>query len=366
MKHLRLTSLGLALVGLVGLFTTTTVFANSWYEIELIAFSRTTDKSLKEQFEAPTEELKTSNAMDLMRPYVQPAIADLIKTIPACAPAQADPTLPAPPAATPVSDAVQQQVQQLLTEHQQNKQPVAVVVEDSLDVQLEPELPFTSLFQLNFQNCLMEQWDLDGQLISRPLSAEELALQLPAPAQIPATFTGDGLSKNSAYLVGPNDLNLKNLAYQLQREAGKQLLLHTAWRQPLISGRNSRTHWYAGLYLDESTLQSETDTTLQIDLMQQVQQQLDAVQQGQSSLQQWFSPWQFDSLVQLRLGRFIQFDGTFYLRQTEDPDQPAQLAIKQSNRLTLGQIHYLDHPRLGVIIQVKRYTPPDTTLARTP
>jgi len=359
MKHLRLTSLGLALVGL---FASTTALANSWYEIELIAFSRSTDNSLKEQFEAPVAALKTSNAMDLMRPLVQPAVADLIKAIPACTPpSQAETTLSAPAPAQPVSATVQQQVQQLLTEHQQNKQPEPVVAEDSLDVQLEPEPVVASLFQLNFQNCQMEQWDLDGQLISRPLSAEELALQLAAPAQIPVTFTGDGIAKNTAYLVGPNDLQLKNLAYQLQREAGKQLLLHTAWRQPLVSGRNSRSHWYAGSYhADENTDAGQT-----VDLMQQVQQQLAAVQQGQSSLQLWFSPWQFDSLVQLRLGRFIQFDGTFYLRQSEDTKQPAQLAIKQSARLTLGQIHYLDHPRLGVIIQVKRFTPPESAVATT-
>jgi hypothetical protein len=364
MKHLRFTSLGLALVAL---FATTPAFANSWYEIELIAFSRSADKSLKEQFEAPTQELKTSNAMDLMRPLVQPAVADLIKAIPACAPAPAAlnataPAAVAAPVSATVSVTVQQQIQQLLTEHQQKKQNQQTVpAEDSLDVQLDAEPVVASLYQLNFQNCQMEQWDADGQLVSRTLSTEELALQLPAPAQIPATFTGDGIAKDNAYLVGPNDLQLKNLAYQLQREAGKQLLLHTAWRQPLVSGRNSRSHWYAGIYQNETA----TDTAQSIDLMQQVQQQLAAVQQGQSSLQLWYSPWQFDSLVQLRLGRFIQFDGTFYLRQTEDTNQPAQLAIKQSARLTLGQIHYLDHPRLGVIIQVKRFTPPEATVATT-
>ncbi|MBU0912774.1 MAG: peptidoglycan binding protein CsiV [Gammaproteobacteria bacterium] len=363
MKHLRFTSLGLALVAL---FTTTPAFANSWYEIELIAFSRSADKSLKEQFEAPTQVLKTSNAMDLMRPLVQPAVADLIQAVPACTPPQTTPAADstAAPIAepAPVSATVQQQIQQLLTEHQQNKQnQQTVVAENSLDVQLDPEPVVTSLFQLNFQNCQMEQWDLDGQLTSRALTSEELALQLPTPTQIPATFTGDGVAKDNAYLVGPNDLQLKNLAYQLQREAGKQLLLHTAWRQPLVSGRNSRSHWYAGIYQNEEAAETEQTT----DLMQQVQQQLAAVQQGQSSLQLWYSPWQFDSLVQLRLGRFIQFDGTFYLRQTEDTNQPAQLAIKQSARLTLGQIHYLDHPRLGVIIQVKRFTPPEATVATT-
>ncbi len=51
----------------------------------------------------------------------------------------------------------------------------------------------------------------------------------------------------------------------------------------------------------------------------------------------------------------------FHLRQSDDAAQPAQIAIKQSARLTLGQIHYLDHPRLGVIIQVKRFTPPEST-----
>ena len=352
MKHLRLTSLGLAVVALLA---TAPAFATSWYEIELIAFSRTTDKSLKEQFEAPTAPLKTSNAMDLMRPRVQPAVADLIKAIPACAAAPAA----SAPVSAPISTTTQQQIQQLLSDHQQNKQPVATTPVDSLDVQLDVEPVVASLYQLNFQNCQMEQWDADGQLISRALSAQELALQLPAPAQIAATFTGDGMAKDNAYLVGPDGLQLKNLAYQLQREAGKQLLLHTAWRQPLVSGRNSRSHWYAGVYQNEAA----TETEQSIDLMQQVQQQLAAVQQGQSSLQLWYSPWQFDSLVQLRLGRFIQFDGTFYLRQLDDTNQPAQLAIKQSARLTLGQIHYLDHPRLGVIIQVKRFTPPQATQA---
>lgn len=355
MKHLRLTSLGLALVAL---FTTAPTFANSWYEIELIAFSRTTDKTLKEQFEAPTAPLKTSNAMDLMRPLVQPAVADLIKAIPACAPTPAASDATAPAA---VSTTTQQQIQQLLSEHQQTMQPVAAAPADSLDVQLDAEPVVASLYQLNFQNCQMEQWDADGQLISRALSAQELALQLPAPAQIPATFTGDGVERDNAYLVGPDGLQLKNLAYQLQREAGKQLLLHTAWRQPLVSGRNSRSHWYAGVYQNEAATEIEQS----IDLMQQVQQQLAAVQQGQSSLQLWYSPWQFDSLVQLRLGRFIQFDGTFYLRQLDDANQPAQIAVKQSARLTLGQIHYLDHPRLGVIIQVKRFTPPQETEAET-
>lgn len=349
MKHLRFTSLGWAVVALLA---TAPAFANSWYEIELIAFSRSADKSLKEQFDAPTQELKTSNAMDLMRPLVQPAVADLIKAIPACTANSA--TLST--ASTAVSATVQQQIQQLLSEHQQNKQAVTIEP-DTLDVQSDTAAVAASLYQLNFQNCQMEQWDADGQLISRPLTAEELALQLPAPAQIPATFTGDGQAKEGAYLVGSDGLQLKNLAYQLQREAGKQLLLHTAWRQPLVQGRNSRSHWYAGVYQNET----KADTEQSIDLMQQVQQQLAAVQQGQSGLQLWYSPWQFDSLVQLRLGRFIQFDGTFYLRQSDDAAQPAQIAIKQSARLTLGQIHYLDHPRLGVIIQVKRFTPPEST-----
>lgn len=362
MKQLRLTSLGLALLSLM---TTSTVFANSWYEIELIAFSRSADQSLKEQFEAATTALKTSNAMDLMRPLVQPAVADLIKAIPACTPApevsnQAG-AVAAPVSAT-VSVTVQQQIQQLLTEHQQSMLPDVTPPADSLDVQVDAEPVMASLYQLNFQNCQMEQWDADGQLISRALSAEELALQLPAPAQIPATFTGDGQAKDTAYLVGPNDLQLKNLAYQLQRESGKQLLLHTAWRQPLISGRNSRSHWYAGVYQHETKAEAEQT----VDLMQQVQQQLAAVQQGQSSLQLWYSPWQFDALLQLRLGRFIQFDGTFYLRQSDAADQPAQIAVRQSERLSLGQIHYLDHPRLGLIIQVKRFTPPETTVATTP
>jgi hypothetical protein len=361
MKHLRLTSLGLVALAL---FATGPVLASSWYEIELVAFSRSADKSLKEQFEAPTTALKTANTMDLIRPLVQPAVVDLIKAVPACNP-EASAENSATTAA--VSVTVQQQIQQLLTEHQQTNNIVTPentgqdqLTETETNADAEPVA--ASLYQLNFNNCQMEQWDVEGQLLSRALTPEELALQLPAPAQIPAVLTGDGQHKNQPYLVGPEELQLKNLVYQLQRESGKQLLLHTAWRQPLIAGKNSRSHWYAGAYQNEEN----TETEQSIDLMQQVQQQLAAVQQGQSSLQLWYSPWQFDSLLQLRLGRFIQFDGTFYLRQTDDSHQPAQIAVKQSTRLTLGQIHYLDHPRLGLILQVKRYNPPEATVATIP
>ncbi|MFC4656613.1 CsiV family protein [Rheinheimera marina] len=362
------------LLALAGLVSAPSALAN-WYEIEMLVFSRQPDASLKESFKAPEKALQPGKALDLIAPLYQPRVADLIKAIPACNPAAeqttgsapTDAAAPAqPPATLPAGQLAA--LQQLLaptpalTTEPEAAQPASPeqATADSSDTELttadDATAELLSAEQFNPQSCQMEQWTQDGQLLSRPLSSAELALQLPAPTLIPAEVAGSGEQQGIPYLLSQDQFSLKNVASQIKQDASKQLLLHTAWRQPLTSNRQ-RSHWYAGQYFTPEEMLPSAETPA---LMQQVQQQLQALSQGQSAMQQWFSPWQLDSLLSFRAGRFILFDGSFYLRQANDA-LPAQVEVKQQARLTLGQLNYLDHPRLGVIIQIKRYDPASPT-----
>ncbi|WP_337878757.1 CsiV family protein [Rheinheimera sp.] len=342
------------LLVLASLVSAPSALAN-WYEIEMLVFSRQPDAGLKEQFKAPERPLVPGKALDLIAPLYQPRVADLIRAIPACVAAtsgNAISTEGAQASLPPISAEQLQALQQLLS-----PAPAQPAVPEPAVDNPAPQMPVAeaavSAEQFNPQNCQMEQWTNEGQLLSRPLNSSELGLQLPAPAQIPAEIAGTGSHQDSPYLLSQEQFSLKDLAWQLKQDASKQLLLHTAWRQPLSSSRQ-RSHWYAGQFYAPAS--AETSATEAPQLMQQVQQQLQALEQGQSAMQQWHSPWQLDSLISFRAGRFILFDGSFYLRQASDA-LPAQVEIKQQARLTLGQLNYLDHPRLGVIIQVKRYDP---------
>jgi len=366
------------LTALVLSFQATAASQGKWYEIEMLVFSRQPEPALKEQFEAPEQLLSEKKALDLIQPLYQPTIAELLQRHAPCQTPAPTESLPTDSSTAPLAleqikpltvvelDGIRQLLAQSVKAPVSDELPSTVAPNQDTNpsatgeiaaadpsVALEDtEVAQNSVEAFNPQTCQMEQWTADGQLLSRPLTAAELALQFPLPEHIPALISGSGEAKDSAYLLSADQFSLTALANKLRQDSSKQMLLHTAWRQPLVSSKRS-SHWYAGDYTAEA---EETVAGTEPELIQQVQQQLNALASGQSSLQSWFSPWQLEGVVSLRAGRFILFDGSFYLRQANGA-LPAQIVVQQQARLVLGQLNYLDHPRLGIIIQVKRFDP---------
>ena len=97
--------------------------------------------------------------------------------------------------------------------------------------------------------------------------------------------------------------------------------------------------------------------------------------------------WQLDGVIQPHNERMLFADTEFNLRQLRPGSASVQAAaqssvqsntlsnaqstteaadsstlqtfyVKDSVRLLLGEIHYLDHPRFGLILQIRRFTPP--------
>jgi hypothetical protein len=76
--------------------------------------------------------------------------------------------------------------------------------------------------------------------------------------------------------------------------------------------------------------------------------------------------WQLDGLIQPYNERMLFADTEFNLRQLAPGaggDKLQTFYVKDNVRLLLGEIHYLDHPRFGLILQIRRFTPPATPLA---
>ena len=65
--------------------------------------------------------------------------------------------------------------------------------------------------------------------------------------------------------------------------------------------------------------------------------------------------WPFSGLVTLEEDRFVLV--TLDVRMPADEEGKGEYRLAERRRLLLGEIHYFDHPRFGVIVRLFRYRP---------
>ena len=324
-----------------------------WFEIEVIAFSQTPDAGLQERFADSVTPIKPGRAYDLLTPRYQPDISKLLTNLPLCLQAQ-------PGAST-----------------------------DSFVA------PFAETL------CILEQQPPAWQHKSL-FEPKVLNKTVPYPSHLPSQVTGVGEHKNEPYIAEPEALQLTDIAQKINRQAGKQVLLHTVWRQAPVTERLAiASRWYSGnnysdvfnywgqpLATDDSAtavLTEQNDTELDnttpahnTDMLQHIAQLLQqfsvngTLPQPDNTVDVIDNPdanndimlsalpqqvWQLDGLFKLHLDHYLFVNTAFNLRLPEDT-KLRTIYVQQSRRVISGEIHYLDHPYLGVVLQIRRYEPP--------
>lgn len=321
-----------------------------WFEVEMLVFSQTPGAAIQETFGDSVKAIKPGRAYDLLTPRYQPDIAALLSELPLC----------------PQDHGF------------------------ASDIKLMPLLPQAM--------CIFEPqlkpWQQRN--LFQPLNT---ITQVAYPLQIPAVITGLGRHHSTPYLADDSALQLRDIAQRINRQAGMSLLLHTSWRQaPVTERRAIASRWFAGKNFSQQfdywsqprQLQAATTDTLansqipqyaihdansdtqllnQIDtLLHQLSansqlppppdKQLASLapeQQNLSSLPN--QVWQLDGLFKLHLDHYLFVNTEFNLR-IPSADKLNTVYVRQSRRVISGEIHYLDHPHLGIILQIRRFDPP--------
>lgn len=131
--------------------------------------------------------------------------------------------------------------------------------------------------------------------------------------------------------VPPRERLLNPEAARLQRTRGYRVLAHKAWRQPFVPNEPGLAQLIYTADLAESGLPNGELLlgTVRIDLRRFLHAHLDL----------YFRPEaRFDiagDLIPEDHGKWIQ--------------------VRQSRRMRSGELHYLDHPRIGAIIRIERF-----------
>jgi len=195
----------------------------------------------------------------------------------------------------------------------------------------------------------------------------------PPPAQSSETpFT---LLDSKQFKLGPED-------YTLGRAPGYRVLLHWAWRQPglgiedspwvLIAGGesygdhrelegsvrlvlNRYLHFQADLWHSRfGPLRTTPETAAPTTSDQPMVDSMSTAEKGQES--RWPTlptpPWRERPGAGNAPGESVESAWSYEAPQFEIEDM---VALEQSSRLQLGELTYLDHPNMGVLIHVSRY-----------
>lgn len=360
--------LGAALVVLQGLLHPAAMaqsIETSWFEIELLAFSRDNSRALLEQFPDKVVNIDTRGSVDLLSPLYQPDLTALLLSAPAC--------------------------QQGTEAFAQDPSLVLAINEVTFPL-FASDVASLVAYQFNQQKFKLDYPGIDQRLpelcalSSSPTTAQAFSQLLPGavqvklqpPALLPITPQGQELHQQQPYLALESALQLKDLAYQLKHRGGHQLLIHTAWRQPLAGKRQAKAYrWYAGSNYGQqfdyfgrlkSSMVQSSETTEQnllttINALEKALAENPATPLADLQLdthQQTNEPvWQLDGLIRVYSERMLFAETDFNLRRlSADGSKLSTYHSKDQSRLLIGEIHYLDHPHLGLVLQIRRFTPP--------
>ncbi|MAD76069.1 MAG: hypothetical protein CML20_14995 [Rheinheimera sp.] len=329
--------------------------AERWFEIELIVFSPGQSTELKEQFDREVKPIRLGTSVDLVSAKYQPEIRSLLLALSHC-------------------DANADAGRGFLPATLRNWQ------------QWQP--PYAALF------CISETEPAAWQRTT--LFPEKLVnTALPMPDSLPVVLAGESEQHQPVpYLAPKNAFALTELASKINRQSNQSLLLHTVWRQaPVTEKLAVPSRWFAGTnysekidYWGQIRQQSVTeydaalpgipvnsepqdnlfnaiDTVLgqlqaagKLEDMASPDQQLPKISDSLSNLPDHV--WQLDGLFKLHLDHYLFINTEFNLRRPLPEGAMQSINVTQSRRVISGELHYLDHPYLGIIVQIRRFEPP--------
>ncbi|QSX32408.1 peptidoglycan binding protein CsiV [Shewanella avicenniae] len=198
-------------------------------------------------------------------------------------------------------------------------------------------------------------------------SANKLLLPKQLPVQVvPANQHSAAVP--SAVLLGANNANFKNYIAKLNRQGGIQPLLHMTWQQEMKPRSNAQPlHLFAGKDYAEQFQANGMPVSVEA---KSNRYGFDELKQDGN---QTAPVWQFDGLLTIYLNHYLFVETRFNLRALEQKTLEGDATsdttpsiipflgvapMEQNRRIRSTEIHYFDHPRMGMLLQVRKMQQP--------
>ncbi|SUI53162.1 Protein of uncharacterised function (DUF2803) [Shewanella putrefaciens] len=242
--------------------------------------------------------------------------------------------------------------------------------------------PCTLVFDAEANSHCAENLNTDGTSSIDPLAnmSDRVEYRYPSviPAQIGSNGTQYGSAKGEPILLSTSQGKFSSIINSLSRERGNRSLLHMTWQQPMRTKNGSvPIRLFAG---------KDFSGTYHFDGRKIVQQALNEsisnTNSGPVSAPTISPVWELDGTLNIYLNHYLYIETALNLRKegrkmlpapTDDANvstsasltapkvmTPYLMAIplEQNRRVKSEEIHYLDHPEMGMVIQIRKMAQP--------
>ncbi|MCL1124328.1 peptidoglycan binding protein CsiV [Shewanella surugensis] len=235
--------------------------------------------------------------------------------------------------------------------------------------------------------CTSQDWATNSNDCNAQL-ATNANVSTPAnlPVEIAASQTATAYMGQGPVLLAKSQSQFGDIMKKIARRRGNTSLLHMTWQQAM-KPRNQATplHIYAGHDFEGAyeydgqpiNMAQDNGNIPRFDFMQ-----------GMYNDTANGPVWQLDGTLNIYLNHYLYIEAALNLREkgtkqvlitkdslsdtakgynldnsaTETESTPYLYAIplKQNRRVRSGEVHYFDHPKMGMIIQIRKMTQPST------
>jgi hypothetical protein len=246
---------------------------------------------------------------------------------------------------------------------------------------------------------------LPTELLEGICTEQEAVTLTRYPAEIPVHIAAaDPLPPGAdrlAVLADQSRQQFNNIIRTLERERGNSSLLHLTWQQAmqprhkaqpvrLFAGRDFSAEFSAnGLPVVPQSMEITDQGSQASSLyLNEPSQSLSSLTQGSAepTMQEMPQPpapvWQLDGTLNIYLSHYLYIEAHLGLRERGEKQPPLidetseaeiqqpqpflyRIELAQNRRVRSGQIHYFDHPRVGMIMQIRKMAQPEVTQAST-
>lgn len=248
--------------------------------------------------------------------------------------------------------------------------------------------PCTQVFDADANSYCAEQLNADGTTVDN-FSSDGTSAPAARKYRYPSVIPAEIGNNNSAYAWSGGDALLlpssqgqfSTIISSLSRERGNRSLLHMTWQQPmrskssavpirLFAGKDfSGTYHFDGRKIAK---QAANDTMLNAD--------------GSPMPMPTKSPvWELDGTLNIYLNHYLYIETALNLRKegrklmaAENTNMTADtlsspkvmtaylmaIPLEQNRRIKSEEIHYLDHPQMGMVIQIRKMAQPSSQVGQ--
>ncbi|MFY8275104.1 CsiV family protein [Pseudoalteromonas sp. SSDWG2] len=189
-----------------------------------------------------------------------------------------------------------------------------------------PTVDFFAQEQPHSAICDYSQADFGGQQ------------QLPTVLRLPEFEHTD-----APYLLATSQLQFSDKIAELKRQ-GRHTILHTGWRFPGQSKRKApRYRLFAG---DAVVIKPQNVNTPLAGALP-----LPSTAHADAAV----PLWQLDGFLKVHLNHYLYITSNLLVRESVDTDTDVSAEFSQFRRVISGEIHYFDHPHIGMLVQIRRF-----------